>query len=69
MNDSRYAKLANDILPRTECLKDTVVRVLPFWYDHIAESIKGGKSVVVCAHGNSLRAIVKHLDNLDDKRI
>jgi 2,3-bisphosphoglycerate-dependent phosphoglycerate mutase len=48
-------------------LKDTVERVLPYWYDHIAADILAGKNVVVCAHGNSLRAIVKHLDNMSDE--
>jgi 2,3-bisphosphoglycerate-dependent phosphoglycerate mutase len=65
--DSRYKNLPSDILPVTECLKDTVERVLPFWQDHIASDIIAGKSVIVCAHGNSLRAIVKHLDNMTEE--
>ncbi len=48
-------------------MKDTVERVLPYWYDHIAADILAGKSVIVCAHGNSLRAIVKHLDKMSDE--
>jgi len=50
-------------------LKDTVERVLPYWYDHIAADILNGKNVIVCAHGNSLRAIVKHLDKMSDEGI
>jgi len=68
-NDVRYKNLPKDVLPATECLKDTVVRVLPFWYDHIASSMLAGKRPFVVAHGNSLRAIVKHLDKISDKDI
>ena len=53
----------------TECLKDTVVRVIPFWHDHIAKDILAGKNVLVVAHGNSLRSIVKYLDNVSEKGI
>ena len=56
-------------MPLTECLKDTVVRCLPFWYDHVCPAILSGKRVAITAHGNSLRAIVKHLDNMSDKDI
>jgi 2,3-bisphosphoglycerate-dependent phosphoglycerate mutase len=68
-NDPRYQNLPKDVLPATECLKDTVVRVLPFWYDHIATAMLEGKSPFVVAHGNSLRAIVKHLDKISDDDI
>lgn len=67
--DSRYSKLPSDVLPLTECLKDTVERVLPYWHDHIARDILEGKRVAICAHGNSLRAIVKHLDNLSEDQV
>ena len=67
--DVRYAKLnANDI-PLTECLKDTVARVLPVWNDSIAPAIKAGKRIVIAAHGNSIRALVKYLDNIADDAI
>lgn len=62
----RYAGLA---LPRTECLKDTVTRFLPYWHDTIAPTVKSGKSVIVAAHGNSLRALIKYLDNISDADI
>lgn len=68
-NDHRYAHVPRDILPRTECLKDCVGRVLPFWYDHIAADILRNKQVLVVAHGNSLRGLIKHLDNISDKDI
>lgn len=67
--DKRYALLPKDVLPATECLKDTVARVLPYWQDFIAKDLIEGKKVIVCAHGNSLRAIIKHLDNMSDKAI
>lgn len=65
--DRRYAGVPKDCLPRTECLKDTVARVVPFWHDHIAQDILVGKRVLVVAHGNSLRSIVKYLDNVSEK--
>ena len=65
-SDPRYAKLAPADIPLTECLKDTVARVMPFWNDSIAPAIKHGKRVVIAAHGNSIRALVKYLDNIDD---
>jgi 2,3-bisphosphoglycerate-dependent phosphoglycerate mutase len=68
-SDRRYAGLAPSEIPRTECLKDTVERVVPFWNDVIAPSIKQGRRVVVAAHGNSLRALIKHLDGLGDDAI
>ena len=67
--DSRYAKIPADQLPATECLKDTVARVLPFWNESIAPAIRSGRKVLVAAHGNSLRALIKHLDNVSDDDI
>ena len=64
--DARYAGID---VPRTECLKDTVARVLPYWNSTIAPSIRGKKRVLIAAHGNSLRALVKHLDNIGDSEI
>jgi 2,3-bisphosphoglycerate-dependent phosphoglycerate mutase len=68
-NDARYAALAEAELPLTECLKDTVARVLPYWNETIAPAIRGGQRVIVTAHGNSLRALVKHLDAISDADI
>ena len=68
-NDLRYAKLDPADIPLTECLKDTVDRVLPFWEDAIAPAIKGGQRVVIAAHGNSIRALVKYLDGIGDDDI
>lgn len=65
-NDRRYDGIPSDALPLTECLKDTVVRVIPYWHDHIAKDILAGKKVLVVAHGNSLRSIVKYLDNVSE---
>jgi 2,3-bisphosphoglycerate-dependent phosphoglycerate mutase len=67
--DPRYAHVDPATLPRTECLKDTVARVVPVWNDSIAPAIKLGKQVIVAAHGNSLRALVKHLDGVADDKI
>ena len=67
--DARYKDLKPSELPRTECLKDTVERFLPFWESEIAPAIKSGKRVLITAHGNSLRALVKHLDNVSDDEI
>jgi len=67
--DIRYAKLRPEDVPLTECLKDTVTRVLPFWNDSIAPAIKAGKRIVIAAHGNSIRALVKYLDNVGDDEI
>jgi 2,3-bisphosphoglycerate-dependent phosphoglycerate mutase len=67
--DPRYAELAPEILPRTECLKDVVARLLPYWYDAIVPDLRAGQTVLVAAHGNSLRALVKHLDGIDDESI
>jgi len=68
-NDPAYRNLLKKDLPRGECLKDTVERVVPYWHDIIAPSIKSGERVLVAAHGNSLRALVKHLDNISDEDI
>ena len=57
------------LIPRSECLKDTVARALPFWYDSIVPEILQGKRVLIAAHGNSLRAMVKYLDNMTDEAI
>jgi 2,3-bisphosphoglycerate-dependent phosphoglycerate mutase len=68
-SDIRYAKLQPGQVPLTECLKDTVARVMPFWNEALAPAIKLGKRVVVAAHGNSIRALVKYLDNISDDDI
>ena len=68
-HDPRYRDLAPADLPTTECLKDTVARFLPYWHERIAPAVKSGKRVVVAAHGNSLRALVKYLDNVSDADI
>ncbi|MCW5649246.1 MAG: 2,3-diphosphoglycerate-dependent phosphoglycerate mutase [Ramlibacter sp.] len=67
--DIRYARLTPEQIPLTECLKDTVARVLPFWNESIAPAIRAGKRVVVAAHGNSIRALVKYLDGISDSDI
>jgi len=67
--DVRYAKLDAEQIPLTECLKDTVARVMPFWNESMAPAIKAGKRIVVAAHGNSIRALVKYLDNISDDDI
>ena len=67
--DPRYAKLAPEQIPLTECLKDTVARVLPCWNEAIAPAIKAGQRIVLAAHGNSIRALVKYLDNIGDDAI
>jgi 2,3-bisphosphoglycerate-dependent phosphoglycerate mutase len=68
-NEPRYANVPKDELPLTECLKDTVARFLPLWHDEIAPMISSGKKVVIAAHGNSLRALVKYLDNVSEEDI
>jgi 2,3-bisphosphoglycerate-dependent phosphoglycerate mutase len=67
--DVRYRDLEPHDIPLTECLKDTVVRFLPCWHETIAPSVKSGQKVIVAAHGNSLRALVKFLDNISDDDI
>jgi 2,3-bisphosphoglycerate-dependent phosphoglycerate mutase len=68
-NDPRYAGLRENELPTTECLKDTVARFLPYWHEAISPAIKSGKRVLIAAHGNSLRALVKYLDNVSESDI
>lgn len=68
-HDPRYGNLTADQLPKTECLKDTVARFLPLWKNEISNDIKSGKKVLIVAHGNSLRALVKYLDNIPDDEI
>ena len=67
--DRRYAHLAADTLPACECLADTVARMLPYWHNDITPAIKAGQRVLVVAHGNSLRALVKYLDNIPESEI
>lgn len=68
-HDRRYARLAPDVLPATECLKDVVARVMPYWYDRIVPQLRAELHVIVVAHGNSLRALVKHLETIGDDDI
>jgi len=68
-NERRYDHLSDEVLPRTECLKDTVDRMLPYWHETIAPIVKSGKRVLVAAHGNSLRALVMYLDNISEEDI
>jgi 2,3-bisphosphoglycerate-dependent phosphoglycerate mutase len=67
--DPRYATLPPDLLPASECLADVVARMLPYWYDHICTDLLEGRLVLVAAHGNSIRALVKHLDGISDDAI
>lgn len=68
-HDPRYKDLAPEDIPLTECLKDTVARFLPFWHETVVPALKAGKRVIIAAHGNSLRALVKYLDNISDEDI
>ena len=68
-HDLRYAKLSPEQVPLTECLKDTVARVLPCWNEVLAPAIKSGQRIVIAAHGNSIRALVKYLDDIGDADI
>jgi 2,3-bisphosphoglycerate-dependent phosphoglycerate mutase len=68
-SDPRYALLPPDLLPRTECLKDVQDRLLPYWYESIVPELAVGRTVLITAHGNSLRALVKHLDGISDDEI
>ena len=68
-HDPRYRDLDDHDLPQTECLKDTVERFLPYWHKSIAPAVKAGKNVIIVAHGNSLRALVKYLDTVSDEDI
>ena len=67
--DSRYKYMDPSLVPFTECLKDTVYRFLPFWYDQVIPELLLGKKIIISAHGNSLRALVKYLDNVPEKEI
>jgi 2,3-bisphosphoglycerate-dependent phosphoglycerate mutase len=67
--DLRYAKLAPEQIPLTECLKDTVARVLPCWHERIAPALRSGQRLLIAAHGNSIRALVKYLDGISDADI
>lgn len=69
IGDPRYANLPPELAPLTECLKDVLERALPYWYDAIVPDLLDGKTVLVAAHGNSLRAVVKHLDGISDEAI
>lgn len=69
VGDPRYALLPPDALPRTECLADVVARLLPYWYDAIVADLRAGRRVLVVAHGNSLRALEKHLDDISEAEI
>jgi 2,3-bisphosphoglycerate-dependent phosphoglycerate mutase len=69
IGDARYADLPDEIVPRTECLKDVVARMLPYWYDAIVPDLRAGHTVCVAAHGNSLRALVKHLDDMSEEAV
>jgi 2,3-bisphosphoglycerate-dependent phosphoglycerate mutase len=69
VRDPRYDGLPSELIPRTECLADVVVRLLPYWYDVIVSDLAAGGTVLVAAHGNSLRALVKHLDVISDEEI
>jgi 2,3-bisphosphoglycerate-dependent phosphoglycerate mutase len=69
IHEPRYASLAPELLPATECLADVVDRMLPYWYDAIVPDLRNGDRVLVSAHGNSLRALVKHLDGIPDDEI
>ena len=69
LKNPRYADLNVDSFPRTECLQDTVARFLPYWIETIAPAVRAGKNAIIVAHGNSLRALVKYLDNISDGEI
>ncbi|MEU8265563.1 phosphoglyceromutase [Sphaerisporangium sp. NPDC049002] len=69
VGDARYGTLPSELMPRTECLKDVVHRMLPYWYDSIVPDLAAGRTTLVVAHGNSLRALVKHLDGIGDEEI
>ncbi|MDQ3053617.1 MAG: phosphoglyceromutase [Actinomycetota bacterium] len=68
-HDPRYAALPPELRPRTECLADVVVRMLPYWYDAIVPDLRAGRTVLVAAHGNSLRALIKHLDGMSQEAV
>ena len=68
-NDPRYENISKDQVPLTESLKDTLNRVMPYWVSDIAPVIKSGKKIIIAAHGNSLRALIKYLENIPDEKI
>ncbi|NCU33023.1 MAG: 2,3-bisphosphoglycerate-dependent phosphoglycerate mutase, partial [Candidatus Moranbacteria bacterium] len=67
--DPRYADLDTADVPKTECLKDTLERFMPFWNDIVVPDLKKGRKIIIAAHGNSLRSLVKHLDNMSEEEI
>ena len=69
VGDARYAALPDEVVPRTECLADVLARMLPYWYDAIVPDLRTGATVCVAAHGNSLRALVKHLDGMSEQAV
>jgi 2,3-bisphosphoglycerate-dependent phosphoglycerate mutase len=69
VGDPRYVQLPDDVLPRTECLRDVVDRMLPYWYDALVPDLAAGRTVLIVAHGNSLRALVKYLEHISDADI
>jgi 2,3-bisphosphoglycerate-dependent phosphoglycerate mutase len=69
VGEARYADLPDEIVPRTECLADVLDRMLPYWYDGIVPDLRAGRTVCVAAHGNSLRALVKHLDGMSEDAV
>ncbi len=68
-NDPRYASLRKEEIPTTECLRDTIERLMPYWHETVAPAVRSGRRVLVSAHGNSLRGLVKHLDGMDPTEI
>jgi 2,3-bisphosphoglycerate-dependent phosphoglycerate mutase len=68
-HDPRYALLPPEVRPRTECLADVVARMLPYWYDGIVPDLRAGGTVLIAAHGNSLRALIKHLDDMGEEAV
>ncbi|UJR16740.1 hypothetical protein I4U23_003640 [Adineta vaga] len=68
-NDPKYQNIDKHLIPLTECLKDTVIRVLPYWHDTIVPSIRSGQKVLICVHGTALRALIKYLDKVSDEKI
>ncbi|HYD09300.1 MAG TPA: phosphoglyceromutase [Acidimicrobiales bacterium] len=68
-HDARYATLPPDLLPASECLADVIARMLPYWYDHVCPDLLEGRTVLVAAHGNSLRGLIKHLDDMSEDEI
>lgn len=68
-HDPRYAALPPELRPRTECLADVVARMIPYWYDAIVPDLRAGRTVLVAAHGNSLRALIKHLDGMTEDAV